>query len=303
MRKQKMPVISKIIFIYLILVTSITIFLMFWGFMTSLKSVEDYLYGNPLLPFPSQWEPMNYVYVYQAFSREVLLSSGQKVVWNIWGMLYNSLIYAGLGALIQAFVPFLVAYVTSKYSEFKICTIINATVIALISLPLVGGTAPTIKLLMSLNLYNNHIGLLLGKAAFLTSYYLIYYAAWQGIPNEFADAASIDGASDTGTFIHVMIPMMYKMYLTVFLLLFVTYWNDFEGPLIYLTNYPVLALGVHEMAITTINKRLPNGTYINLSRAPYRMASSMLLMIPMLVVFSVFNKRLMGNLSMGGLKE
>ena len=58
-------------------------------------------------------------------------------------------------------------------------------------------------------------------------------------------------------------------------------------------SYPTIALGMFYMASTTEN---------GLSTVPMRMTGAMLMLIPILVLFLCFHKRLLGNLTVGGLK-
>ena len=72
-----------------------------------------------------------------------------------------------------------------------------------------------------------------------------------------------------------------------------TFWNDYQMPLIYLPSHPTVAHGMYHMATTTINK---------LSYVPMRMAGAMELLIPILILFLFTHKRLLGNLTVGGIK-
>ena len=92
--------------------------------------------------------------------------------------------------------------------------------------------------------------------------------------------------------------MMYKMYLTIFLILFVGLWNDYSFSLLYTPSLPVLAFAVQQlsaigMKVGNVDTRIP----------PIALAASMMLLLPILVLFIAVHDRLMGNLSMGGLKE
>ena len=91
-------------------------------------------------------------------------------------------------------------------------------------------------------------------------------------------------------------PMAAKIIFTVFLIQFVTYWNDFQTPMLYLPTHPTLALGVFDLTKSgsTISRSLQN--------EPMRLAATMMLAIPIAVFFAIFKDRLMGNITFGGIK-
>ncbi len=295
--KKRISPISIILFTVLLIYSVYLLYMVAWGFMTSLKSTEEYMYGEALAFFPEKWQWNNYAVVYRNF---IIIQSGME--FDLWAMLMNSVIYSVGGALLSALIPFIVSYITAKY-DFWYCRIINAAVIILLAGPIVGGAASTISILDALGLYNTFPGMLILKAGFLNIYYLMYYASWKAIPDEYRDAAGIDGASEWVIMVRIMIPMSYKMFLTVFLILFVADWNDYQTPLMYLSNFPVLAYGVQTMSLSNKKIVLDNGLEDTINRAPYRMAASMILLLPIMIIFIVLNDKLMGNLSMGGLKE
>ena len=72
------------------------------------------------------------------------------------------------------------------------------------------------------------------------------------------------------------------------------FWNDFQTPLLYLPTYPTLAYWLY---------RFTENTKVELSFVPVKAAGAMLLVVPIFILFAAFNKKMMGNLSLGGLKE
>ena len=82
---------------------------------------------------------------------------------------------------------------------------------------------------------------------------------------------------------------------TIMLIQFISHWNDYNVPLLYLPTKPTLAYGVFHMVI--INSSGP------LSKVPIKVAGCMVLAIPILIIFIILKDKLMGNISLGGLKE
>ena len=116
---------------------------------------------------------------------------------------------------------------------------------------------------------------------------------YQNIPNELCEAARIDGAGNWTVMLKIIMPMAKNTFFTVMLINFITFWNDYQTPLVYLPSYPTLALGMYRMSYVTINE---------LSTVPMRMTAAIFMLIPTLVLFACFHKRLLGNLTVGGIK-
>jgi multiple sugar transport system permease protein len=86
-----------------------------------------------------------------------------------------------------------------------------------------------------------------------------------------------------------------NIFFTVYLMVFVAYWNDFTTPMMFLPSKPTLSYAIY---YTTT---LDSGS--NFNYATRRMAALMVFAIPIIIIFTIFNKRLMTNLTMGGVKE
>ena len=110
----------------------------------------------------------------------------------------------------------------------------------------------------------------------------------------YEEAAKIDGAGNFTLMVRIMFPLVASTYFTVLLLNFITFWNDYQIPLIYIRTRPTVAYGLFLF-------NLAGGGSVNTT--PMKLAGSFLVMLPILIVFLVFQKRLMGNIHMGGLKE
>ena len=90
-----------------------------------------------------------------------------------------------------------------------------------------------------------------------------------------------------------MLPLVRNTIFVIMLIKFIEFWNDYQTPLVFLPSYPTLAYGVFTLATTSVN---------NMSTVPMRMASAVMMLIPILVVFLIFQKKIMSNVSVGGIK-
>lgn len=166
-------------------------------------------------------------------------------------------------------------------------------VIVTMVLPIVGNYPSELQLLRTLNLYNTFWGVWLQKANFLGMYFLVFYAIFKNMPNDFAEAAQIDGASEFTIFFRIMLPLCATTFFTVMLIRFIEFWNDYQIPLLYMPSHPTLSYGLYSVYTSSSNE---------LNNVPMRMASTIMVIIPIIVLFLCFKNRLMGNISMGGLK-
>ena len=114
------------------------------------------------------------------------------------------------------------------------------------------------------------------------------------IPDELTDAARIDGASEMGIFLRIMVPLSVPALTVVAILSFQNAWNDFLGPLIYLNRSELhtLALGLYSF------RAMPGqGSLFN-----EMMAASVLMVVPVLIIFAMFQRQFVQGVTMSGLK-
>lgn len=293
--KNKARVLYSVIFIVLFLYV-ISIFLpVLWGVLTSLKDQTDFRVNVLGLPkgWPWEWHWENFFKVFNGFYEQVTTPGvGRRRVYFSEMLLYT-LLYAGGSAIIQTIVPCVVAYLTARF-RYKFSAFINALVIVLMVVPIVGSAPSEMQILRALNMYDTIWGNYIQKFNFLGMYYLVFYAAFKIVPPDFYEAAYVDGASEMRVMVSIGFPMVRNVIGTVLLIKFIDFWNDYQTPLLYLPSYPTLARGVF---------RLSQNSQGDFATVPFRMAGCMFLAIPILVLFLIFKEKLMGNLSMGGIKE
>lgn len=115
-----------------------------------------------------------------------------------------------------------------------------------------------------------------------------------GIPRDLLDSARIDGAGELMIFMRIIMPLAKPAIVVVAILSFQNSWNEFLGPLIYLKNQNLhtLALGLYYF------QGLPGqGSMVN-----QQMAATVLMILPVLVVFFIFQKQFIQGANLSGLK-
>lgn len=276
-----------LVFLAIYVVTLVAPFL--WALLTSLKEQRDFRLN--IIGLPKEWAWANYPYVFENFSVLVDTESGQKFVGMAEQFLYAFLYSFGC-AFTNTLVPCLTAYLCARF-PYKLSKWVYTTVIVVMTLPIVGSLPAEVQMAKTLGLYDSVWGLWVMKANFLGMYFLMFYTVYKNMPMAYTEAACIDGAGNMSVLIRIILPLSRNTFFTVMLINFITFWNDYQTPLIYMPSKPTVAYGMFVIA---------NATTPGLSTIPMRMAGAMLMLIPILIVFLCFHKRLIGNLTVGGIK-
>ncbi len=112
------------------------------------------------------------------------------------------------------------------------------------------------------------------------------------VPRELDDAARIDGSSSFGIYWRILLPLAKPALATVAIFAFINSWNDFFGPLIYLTS--------PEMMTIAVGIQLFKGQYS--SNIPAMMAASTLAVIPIIAIFFIAQKQFIQGIALSGIK-
>jgi raffinose/stachyose/melibiose transport system permease protein len=222
---------------------------------------------------PSPWEIGNYI--------DVLTSS---VFWRQAG---NS---AFVGLVTTAGVVVLgvmASYVIARYN-FSGRSAMYSLFAAGLMFPMTVAITPLYIMIRGLGLMNTHWGIILPQIAFaLPTTIIILVPFLRAIPKELEEAASIDGASRLGFFWRMVIPLAVPGVVTVGILAFIASWNSYMLPLFILNDEMqyTLPLGVQSFAsqFSTDTARV--------------LAFTSLSMIPALIFFSLFERRIVGGLT------
>lgn len=222
---------------------------------------------------PDPWQIENYV--------SVLTSS------LFWQQLGNSLVAGLLTTLGVVVLGLMASYVIARYS-FAGRGALYALFAAGLMFPMTVAITPLYIMIRSLGLMNSVGGLVLPQIAFaLPTTVIILVPFLRAIPREIEEAAAIDGASRLGFFFRMVVPLSLPGVITVGILAFVASWNSYMLPLFILndeTSY-TLPLGVQAFA---------SQYSVDTARV---LAFTSLSMIPALVFFSLFERRIVGGLS------
>ena len=214
---------------------------------------------------------------------------------SVLGMYGYTLLYAGGCALTATVVPCITAYACARF-KFRFSKFLHTLVIVVMMIPIVGSLPSEIEVARSMNILNTIWGLWIMKANFLGLYFLVFYDIFKSLPDSFSEAARIDGANNWQIFMRIALPLIKNTFLTVLLIKFISFWNDYQSPKVFMPSFPTIAHGLHFV----MNETAKEGSIH--TEVPARMTMVIMTATPITVLFMIFQKRLLGNLTMGGVK-
>lgn len=274
-----------VLFVFLIIYSLLFVGLLVWAMISSFKTPRDFQTNPVGLP---EKIVNNFAEAIKLYKIQVGGVKGRPLYAMFPQMLYNSVLYSVGCALFNTVVTCLTAYCCARY-KYRMSKIVYAVVLITMTIPIVGSLPSQIQVAQTLRIYNTVWGMWLQSATFLGLYFLVFYETFASLPNSFFEAARIDGAGDFSLIFRIALPLAKNVFFTIFLLNFITYWNDYQTPLLFLKSMPVLSYGLY--LITQSN------AYV-----PMIMAAATVVLAPVVLIFIFANKKLMGNLTVGGVK-
>ena len=261
----------------------------FWMVFTSFKSPIDYVLN--VFGMPEKFEFENYASVFRLLKIRVMID-GWLLEYNIFNMLFYSLIIAVVSGFMNVFVPTITAYIVSKYN-FGMKNVIYNTAIIVMIIPIVGNLPSQLRVTQALGIYNNLIPYLVFSAGPFGFNFILMYGAFKSISWTYAEAAFIDGAGHFTVMWKIMFPMIMPTFSTLFILGFIGHWNDYMIPITFLPSYPNLAYGMYNFQLEAA--RLG-------AAMPEILAGFVIVSIPTCVMYFTLQKFGLKNVRMGGLK-
>lgn len=223
--------------------------------------------------WPNPWNLQNYAQV---------LRSGQ-----FWQQFGNSAITAIATTVGAVGLAMMVSFVIARY-DFKGRNGLYSLFAAGLMFPMTVAITPLYLLIRNLGLTDNLVGVILPQIAFaLPTTVIILVPFLAAIPKEMEEAASIDGASRIGFFWRMVLPLSLPGVITTGILAFVGSWNSYMLPMFILGSSEMytLPLGVQAFASEHSVDTAAVLAFTSLS------------MIPALVFFSIFERRIVGGLT------
>ncbi len=272
----------------IVIYTALVIFILYaitmifpiaWAFMSSLKAPEEIAESS--FGLPKEWLFANYIQAFQEY--EV---NGNNMI----TMILNSLWLTFAGTFVGIMVSSATAYIIAKYPFWGTKIIFNVAIFTMV-IPIVGSLPSMYDTVTGLGL-DNPIGIIALSTGGFGMNFIILHGFYRSVSWTYAEAAFIDGANDLTVYFKIIFPQALPSVTAMAILSLIGGWNDFMTPLLYLPNFPTLALGIYQFDTVTTYQTSRNLYY----------CAIILSIIPILVIFCCFQDMIMQNTVAGGLK-
>lgn len=251
---------------------------LYWIFISSITPATE-LFSSPIDYTPDHPTLNNYVRLF------VELDLTKKIV--------NTLIITVCAILFSTVICTMAAYAIARYTCL-LTGLVQAFVLASALIPNVVTARPLYDFMRSLKLTDTIPGLIVLYTSELIPFTMLILNNFLcQIPKTIEEAAEMDGAGFVRKMLHVTFPLLRPAIATVCIINFITCVNDLFIPLFYANKLEVLSV-----AITKVPSKVSNSL-------PWDMISTMgwIIICPILIVVVVFQKKIMGGIMAGGIKE
>lgn len=211
---------------------------------------------------------------------------------ELFGYLGNTLKLVILNIIGAAFMSSITAYGLAK-AKFKGRELVFTLILCTVFLPSTVTAIPLYTMYLKMGWtttnYPLWVPLMFGGGAmniFLMRQFM------RSIPKTYSEAALLDGANDWKIYWHIILPMIKPIIIYLAVLSFFGVWNDFQGPLMYLEDSSQYTLS---LALYLEYGQANDPTNLT-------MAVGVLMMVPCIILFAVFQKQLMKGVSTIGIK-
>ena len=212
--------------------------------------------------------------------------------YDMWTMFYNSLFLAVASPTVSIFCHMCTAYAYAKH-EFKLKKALYILGITPMVVS-VAGTLPTsYGLINDLKIYDNmYLWILTGTGGFGMNF-LLLASVFQNISTTYREAAEMDGAGQWRTFLQIYVPQASGIITALWILGFIGVWNEYLSPQLYLPSYPTLSTGIKKLEANL----LAGG--VGEKNRPKIFAAMLITVMPVILIFIIFQEKIM-NYSFGG---
>lgn len=275
-RQAKRTLTNILLYSVLILVSLFMLLPFVWMLSTSFKLAED-IFGYPPQLIPANPVLDNYIYV--IFEKGVLQN------------LYNTAVIAALATLAALFFSTLAGYGFAKY-EFPGKKGLFAFLLATMIIPGAVMLVPSYILMRQFGWVDTFWPLILPGAA--SAFWIFFFRQFiSTISDELLDAARIDGASDFRIYWNIIVPIIAPAMVSMGLIFFMASWNAYQGPRIYLKSPEKMVMTQAIMSMQGSAGFTAWGEY---------MALAVISLIPLMILFLVFQRRIVEGIMAGAMK-
>ena len=268
-------ILKAVVYLLLLAMAVFTLIPFAWMLFSSFK-LEREVFSYPMTWLPETWHWENYSLIWQKVS---LLTYFKNTA-------FIALVVTFLQTLTSSFA----AYAFAKL-EFRGRDALFLAYIGTIAIPWQAYMLPQFIMMRSVGLYDTLWAMVVLQAFSAFGVFLMRQF-YRGIPTDLCEAARLDGLSEYGIWLRIMLPLSKAAIATLVIFTFVNTWNDFMGPMIYLTRDE--------------NKTIQVGLrrFIQQYSADYHliMAASLCSLVPVSIVFFCLQRYFIEGIATSGLK-
>lgn len=262
-------------YLLLTLLSIVYIFPVFWVIVSSFKGKNE-LYQWPPSVFPSNFTFENY---------EIAFRAGK------FGLYFmNSVFVTIVSTVLLLLINSMAGFALAKY-RFRGDTLILVAFISTLMIPLEVIMIPIFKVISKVGLYNSLWGIIIPPAATPTGVFLMRQYLLT-VPNELLEAARIDGAGEWKIYWRIILPIAKPIMAVLAIFSFMWRWDDFLWPLIVISDP------------TKYTVQLAISNFIGQYDVDWGslLAMTVVTMIPVLIVFLLFQKQFVKGMVTSGMK-
>ena len=275
-------ILSRLVVIFFMI---IIIFPILYTFSMSIRSPET-VYSAKFFLIPEEFSFQNYIDAFEYGEKRLKVSFPR--------MFLNSIIVTSSSVILIITLSIFAAFGFSHY-KFPLKESVYNIMIASVAMPAQVLLIPMFYILLYIGILNTYQAVILAYAGFLIPIgILILRMFFEQIPKELSEAAIVDGASDFQLLIKVLLPLAKPAIATCIILLFLDTWNEFVYAMVFMQNSSIHTIPVALAKIGTSRYQISIGTYS---------AAIMITVIPVLIIFGIFQRWFIAGITMGALKH
>jgi pectin-derived oligosaccharide transport system permease protein len=221
-----------------------------------------------------------------------------KLGWTATGTSFTVYITNSLTIAVGAVIGNLISCSLAAYAfarlDFAFKKVWFALMMGTLMLPFQATLIPQYTIFFKLNWINTFLPLVVPHLLAYDAFFIFLMVQFiRGVPRELDEAASIDGAGHARIFFSIVLPLMRPALITTTVLTFVWVYTDFLRQLVYLSNNSRYTV---PLGLDAFIDRASGSSYGGM------LAMSVVALVPMIVVFFVFQKRLVDGVATTGIK-
>ena len=209
----------------------------------------------------------------------------------IWRGFFNSLFIAVSTTIVSGYFSALTAYGFSRY-RFKGNKVLFAIVLGSMMIPMQLGFIGFYQLIREMHLLNSYIPLIIPSIANASSVFFIKGYTDSAVNLSLIEAARIDGCNEFSIFNKIALPLIMPSIATMSIFTFIGTWNSYLTPLILITDMDKYTLPIMQVVARGVYKTEFGAIYTCIAIS----------VIPIMIAFAFLSKKIIGGLTIGGVK-